>query len=297
MMSQKKCQARPTYGEATRIFALAWALSSMHSASLAAQPVISWTAPAECPTQRDVVARAQRLMETNVETNAAAQIEVDRSAQGYRARIEITMPHGAGTRVLDDSRCDLLADEAVLIFALSAGAPRREAADEPRFMLAALGGAMLGPLPAPAPGAAGSLALEWKSLRLELYGSYQLPQVEPFGDGVLAGSFRLLGGGFRGGLLLRFGWLELAPSLGVAIYRFSATGRGGESSSSGASTSWGPALGLWTRVRLSDHWAIGVLTEGVAVLLRPRFLFPDAGTLHRPSAFALQVWAGLELRP
>jgi hypothetical protein len=276
------------------VLVLAWAFGPC--AVAAASPSIEWVAPPECPRQAELAARTQRLIGPQVDSNLTANIHVSGSAAGYRASMKLSTSSGTGARELEDAQCDRLADEVALVLALSAPTSLPARAREPRWTLAAFGGASLGPLAFPAPGAAASLGVEWKLLRIALHGSYYLPQKKQLGDGVLSGRFQLAAAGARAGLPLRFGRLELLPNLGVELYHFSASGRGGVTARTGYATSWGPALGLLARVRFEDHWALAIVSEGVLPLLRPRFLFSDAGPLHQPSLLALSVWMGLEAR-
>jgi hypothetical protein len=55
-------------------------------------------------------------------------------------------------------------------------------------------------------------------------------------------------------------------------------------------------LGLLARLPVAERWAICLSLSGVLPLLRSRFLFADAGTLHRPGPVALHGWLGVEVR-
>lgn len=273
---------------------LAWAFGPC--AVAAAPPVIQWAAPPECPDQAEIAARTARLMGPQLEPNLTAQIGVSRTAAGYRARMQIATPSGAGTRELEDAQCDRLADEVALVLALSSPTPPPSRPAGPRWTVAAFGGAVLGPLPAPAAAARIGLGVEWARLRVELHVSYSLAQTKAFGDGVLSGQFQLASGGAQAGLPLHFGLLELAPNVGVELEHFEVHGEGGVSRRTGYATSWGPALGLQARLRVAGPWAVVLATEGTLLLLRPRFVFSDAGTLHRPALWALNAWLGVEIR-
>jgi hypothetical protein len=262
----------------------------------ASQHTITWTAPAECPTESEVRARARRLLESDVEANASASVEVDRAGDGYRARIHFSSTEGSGQRLLDDARCDRLADEVALVFALSSPARSKPAISPIRWMIGVRLGGVLGPLPALAPAAATSLALEVSQLRFELHAGYGLPQTAALRDDVLSGRFRLAAVGARAGGVLRFGRAELVPTAGVEVVYISATGHGGETSQTGYAASWGPALGVLVRLRVSDHWAFGVAADGFTLLARSRFVFRDAGPLHRPAAVALSLGGLAEFR-
>jgi len=60
--------------------------------------------------------------------------------------------------------------------------------------------------------------------------------------------------------------------------------------------SWGPALGLLTRVRVHEHWALAVALDASLLQPRPRFVFSDAGALHQAESLAWSLWLGVEAR-
>ncbi len=76
---------------------------------------LDWTAPAECPVQQDVVARANRLAVVP-ETALRGRAVVTRSADGFAVDLEVagrTQRHGAAS-------CEALADLTALIVAVAA---------------------------------------------------------------------------------------------------------------------------------------------------------------------------------
>lgn len=295
-MVQKKSRVRSILFRVLRHAALALALCStvVGHANASSSLKISWNAPPDCPDQHAAESRVFALLGDEV-IAASADIQVGHTGRGYRADVRLTSSAGSGTRQIESASCDGLLDSVALVLALGVSIEQPAPRLGVRWTLAAMGGIVSGPLPALAPGAGLSTAVEWPRLRIELHGSYHLPQRKPLDD-TLSGQFRLVAAGARVGSQFIWGQLELAPSVGVELYYIGSEGRGGETSETGGTWSTGPALGLLNRVRITEHWAIAVVADGVAPLMRSRFVFSDAGVLHRPSAIALHLWLAVEGR-
>lgn len=253
---------------------------------------ISWNAPPLCPTDRDFRTRVERLGGEHLLANTTANVRVDRSRGGFRARIQLSTREGNWSRSLEDLHCESLADSVALVLALSAPTPSEAVA--PVISLSLGAGGIFGPLPRLAPHAELSVALQWSRLRISLLGGVVAPQTEHLDE--LSGRFGLLVVGMQASLVWRLDRLELAPGVGVVGYRFTVTGQGGATSLTPHALSWGPLLGLLARMRVSERWALCLSLSGALPLIRSRFVFSDAGTLHRPGVVALQTWLGVEVR-
>lgn len=224
-----------------------------------------------------------------------ARVRIDSAPGGYRAQIDLDSAAGAGRRVLTDADCDVLAGATALVIALGMSPP--EDADEPAFRpyLAAGGGALLGALPRLGAGVGVSLGLQGP-VELELHGNHFLPQTRALGDGVLSGRMWIWGAGVRVGLPIPVEAFELVPRVGADAIRLTARGKGGLVSRTDATLMWGPTFGLLLRFRTNDHVALSAAADGVVLLRRAAVVFTDAGTLHRPSAVAMQLWLAIEVR-
>ena len=271
----------------------------------ASELIVEWIAPPECPNQAHVVSIVERSLGSAAKVNLTATANVTRATGTYRAEVRITSSAGSGQRILESPRCELLAESVALVIALSAprvARPSRELARdapsgglEPELSLHAA--ALTGPLPRLAVGAGGAVAVEgFAALRLELNGTYYAHQTATFDDMNIGADLRLLGIGLRGCRIWNVGAFELAPCLGAQLYWIAGKGFGGMVSRGGDSLVWGPALGVFGRLRLLRRLALYLAADGVAPIARQRFVFPDVGVLHRPAAWAFQLFIGPEVR-
>jgi len=293
----------------THALSLACAVCWLGSASgvAAAELVVEWNAPPECPDRDQLESRVRRLVGNAVTTNLTATTQVKHIAGTYRARVQITSASGFGEREIENTRCELLADSVALVVAMSASTSAdstsgRASQSQRAVSASANASVALGPLPNATLGVSGAVALEgFSSVQLELRGGYYVPQTATFDEpaidgGALGARFRLLTFGARGCRFWRLGALELAPCVGAEVYHVEASGFGGAVGRDGAATWWGPAAGLLARVRLTKAFAIRAAADGVVPLSRRRFVFSDLGALHRASALALHVLVGPEVR-
>ena len=269
----------------------------------AAELIVEWNAPAECPDQDHVVASVERALGEGSKANLTAIAHVTRIAGGFRAQLRITSAAGFGHRDLEDTRCEILAESLALVIALSAArstearsATTRAGQDRGLELgMSAHAAASVGPLPDTALGAGVTFAVEGSGVRLELGGTYHARQTATFARERVGGRFDLLRFGARGCRLWRLGDFELGPCLGTQLYRIAAMGFGGMVSRPGASTTWAPALGAFGRLRLVPHFAVQLAADAVFPLSRQRFVFSDVGLLHRPSVVTFQLFVAPEV--
>jgi hypothetical protein len=258
---------------------------------------IAWTAPAECPAQADVVARVARSLEDDaIALPLTATATVTQTPGMYRAQLRTRSAAGTGERVLENTNCEILADSVALVIALSAGS---HADEGPGFAIAISAHATgaSGVLPALALGVGGAVALEglW-AVRLELSGTYYVEQSSTYARTNAGAQFRLLRFGVRGCRIWTFGRLELAPCVGAELYRIEAEGFGGMTSHTEEAFVWGPAVGVFGRLRLLPGFAVYLSADVVAAIVRRRFVYKDADPLHRPSALAFQLFIAPEVQ-
>jgi uncharacterized membrane protein len=224
-----------------------------------------------------------------MQSNLSAVTDVTRTHAGYRARLRTVSPTGSGERVLEHARCEVLAESVAVVIALTVATPEDKARKgEARLSVAASAfvSTLFGMLPKPALGVGAALALEAPSLRVELRGAFQLPQSKRFVDSTLGARFNAVSFAVRGCWLSSVGVVELGPCIGADVQHVSASGFGGDVTPGASATSWGPALGVFGRVRLVKAFGIVVIAEGAVPTTRRRFVFAEDGQLHQASPVA-----------
>jgi hypothetical protein len=278
---------------------LALTCFGMTRPAAAAELALEWHAPVECPDRDELTSRVNRLLGGAVKSSFAAVTDVTRTGGTYRARLRTTSSAGFGERALENVRCEDLADSVALVIALTATPANDDRQQNEGFRIAVAANAnlALGPLANPALGLGAAIAAEgFSALRFELRGAYYFRQSTTFDGSSLGGDFDLLTFAARGCRLWSFGIVDLAPCIGVELYHVSSKGFGTTNTRSERNAWWGPALGLFARVRLTDAFAICLATDGVVPVARRPFVFPDVGELHRPSLVALQLLIAPEVR-
>jgi hypothetical protein len=265
----------------------------------AAELVLEWRAPAECPDRDELSSRVSRLLGGAVKSSFTAVTDVTHTDGTYRARLRTTSSAGFGERVLENVRCEDLTDSVALVIALTAAPANDNGHEAEGFGIAVAATANLaqGALASPALGFGGALAAEgFSALRIELRGAYYLRQSTTFDGSSLGGDFDLVTVAARGCRLWSFGVFDIAPCIGADLYHVSSSGFGSTATRSNRTAWWGPALGLFARARLTDAFSIYLAADGVMPVSRRPFVFPDVGELHRPSVVALQLLIAPEAR-
>jgi hypothetical protein len=187
-----------------------------------------------------------------------------------------------------------LADSVALVIALSATYAEPEGVS---VALSAHATALLGPLPDLAWGAGGAIALEgFGAFRLELSSSAYLEQSHTYAHTNVGARFNSLRFGARVCRIWHFGPFDLAPCVGAQVYRIRGVGFGGTKYSDGTSYVWGPAIGLFNRLRLFSVFAVVLSADATVPIERQRFVYTDVGSLHRPAAVAFQLFIAPEVR-
>ena len=290
----------------TGVLHLAIALADVSAVQSVVPPKLElvWSAPDECPDGAELTSRVTRLLGDAVRSRITAATDVTRREGVYRARLRVTTSAGSGERILENSQCDTLADSVALVIAMSVSSSedslqdtRAEPSQRVALAVSAQGSALFGALSYPALGAGGALALEGlASLRFELRGAYFARQSKTFDGTTLGGRFGLVTFGAHACRLWTLGEFDLAPCIGAETYFVDATGFGGNVSHHEEATWWGPAAGLFGRMRLAKEFAAYVVADGVAPITRRRFVFSDVGELYRPAAVTLGLLAAVEVR-
>lgn len=275
--------------------ALAVCLLSLSRTVRASEPVIEWNAPPECPDRDELASQVHRLLGGEVQSNVSATTDVTRGAGLYQARIRIRTAAGLGQRILDNARCDVLAESVALVVALSA-TPRTVPRLPLAVALSAHASAVWGTLPLLAAGVGATGALEIASVRVAIHGSYFARQTTTFADSTLGASFQLFTLGARGCRIWTLGAFDLAPCVGAEVFITRARGFGGAIWREPTASWWGPALGLFARWPSTQTLSLYLAADGVVPLHRRPFIFSDVGELHRPSIVALRVLVAGEVR-
>ena len=255
---------------------------------------IDWKAPSGCPRQDNVRSRVKHALgDDSAQAGLSAVVNVTQNSDTYRAEIRTRSSAGSGERIVENSSCEILADSVALVIALSAVYP------EDRGLSLAISGhgtAVSGPLPSLAWGAGGGLALEgfW-ALRFEVSASYYAERSSTYPRMDIGARFKLLRFGLRGCRVWSFGPFDLAPCVGAQVYRIAGEGFGGMKYSTGTSYLWGPALGVFSRLRGSF---VGVVLAADATIpvSRQSFTYIDLGPLHRPASLAFQLFLAPEVQ-
>jgi hypothetical protein len=234
-----------------------------------------------------------------MQSNLSAVTDVTRTAHGYRARLRTASPTGSGERVLENARCEVLADSVAVVIALAVTTPQDEPHNDEaaRWSVAVSAhmSALFGALPKPALGVGGAIAFEAPSLRFELRSTYHLPQSTTFAASELGARFSAVSFAARACWLPSVGAFDFGPCIGADVQHVSATGFGGDVMLSGQANSWGPALGALGRIRLAKTFGILAVAEGIMPITRQRFVYRDVGPLHRASVIAAQLLMAAEV--
>ncbi len=268
----------------------------------AAEVLIEWTAPAECPDHANIASRVEVALGGTATTNLTATVHLTRVAGGFRAELRITSSAGTGERALEHRDCEILAQSVALLIALSASGTPSTKQTKSRdhdltFRISAHAAAVSGAVPGIGLGAGGAVALEglW-GLRLELNGTYYAKRTKTFRGTNIGAHFRLLRFGARICRVWSLGVLDLAPCAGAQLYRIHGAGFGGEQQTDDAAHIVAPTAGAFGRLQLSSHIGAFVAADGVVPASRRRFVYSDLGTLHRPAIVVFQGFVAFEVQ-
>lgn len=319
-----------------------WATASLASAQGPRAVVeIAWSAPPDCPTEAALLAETRAALRDSTAPghSVAARGAVRRTGDRWHVDLAVKSDQGAGERSFDADSCTELTSAVALIVALAvdptaappppaiavipasaaaevpkpsppaAPAPSVAAVDMPRLAVGAAGSLDVGSLPSPGAGAAVSLAVLYRRLRVEarghVFGGQRIIDPASPAQGVDV-SLAALGGrgcfavlatdsvGDRG--------LAVSPCLGLQGMRSGGAGFSAQATSLSNAAAWLDAtpglLGTWN---LARSFAVRLDLEGLVPLSRPRFVVvaPEgqvAGVLHRPASLGGRVDLGAELR-
>jgi hypothetical protein len=252
---------------------------------------VQWQAPQGCPDQAEMLKRVAAVVgDDALPADLRVIGDVTQTANGYRAQLSIQAGGNTGLRTLDHSQCDILADSAALVIALSAHRAEDPARAKLSLSVATHASVVDGVLPRAALGGGVGVALEgWASLRWELNGSYYAGQTATYEGLSIGADFRLLRVAARGCRVWSLGRCDLAPCIGAELYRIDGAGFGGQVQKNGGAFVWGPALSMFLRLRVWRSLNAQLSAGANLAVSRQRFTYGDLGLLHRPDALAYQV--------
>jgi len=303
------------------MFALACGLiASSLTSSLAAREkafALSWSAPAECPSEADVASYVEHDLGAiaNGRTVVRARGSAISPTEGHYT-VELELDTGAATtsrRELSGVSCEEVAQAAALVVALTIRAeaepeskptqvpPRRTPESEPtvnrhaRPFLAAALTADVGSLPKPAVGLAvsGGATLGW--LRFEPVLAYFAPETAVTADTGEGAHLSLAAATLRACVPFPDGALWLAPCVGGGVDLVHASGFGADETRS----PWtfdafgtGAVVGGWDiSPIISARLELGL----VVPLARPDFVVDGGTEVYERSPVAARSMVGLEL--
>ena len=286
-------------------------------------PQVSWSAPAGCPNEAELVARLETTLQEPLvafDGQSTFDARVTRSTQEYRLVLSSQRGEEHGVRVLTDRDCDALTSAAAVAIALALQTPgpepRRPAPEpvestpaptspaepqrqgesmrpRPWFGALLVGRTDSGTLPPRTAGAeiglAAGLAPLLTSLRVGVLGP---------GRHVEAGR----GGIFR---LETAAWdtcvewftaRTASPALCalVEVGRLSGVGRGVDHPRSGAAPWVAPGARVMTTTRLGHSgWSVLTGVVGLRPLGRPRFVVNGDEQIHRSAGFVGRLEVGI----
>jgi hypothetical protein len=182
----------------------------------------------------------------------------------------------------------------------------RIADDAPLRLLARVtAGGDFGTLPHLAPGGSVAVGLLTGTTRVEVVGSYWLPQRGRLaGSDTVYGTIRLYAAGLRGCAGLHLGAFDLPACFGAEVGRLYGKGHGVSTVADGDALWLAATAGAAVAWNLAPWLALWLQADAVAPLLRPEFVFDSvAGTpctasgcpIWRPLPVSARAAAGVEL--
>jgi hypothetical protein len=279
---------------------------------------LTWTAPAGCPTEADVIRRANAISRGSERGPSPSRARVERTPSGtWHLHIEGGRVDGAWSRDVEAESCDAAADTTALLAAI--GEPTTPLAPRP-----------FGQTPTPltsrpkanesppgfwrslriAPGVAaesganptatlgGVLALAWSpsALRAEFEAGAWAEQTAFIPERTeLGGKFRLVNGRLRGCALPRWRWLSLGACTGVELSNLRAEATGPTTTGNNDATWFSATAGFLSLFHLTHGLALRAGLDGGLPLSRMSLVISNGGTVHRIATPAIRASFGVEV--
>jgi hypothetical protein len=301
-------------------------------ALLLGEPVdLSWTAPAQCPDQIEVLQRAARLLGRPAETQDGERLSVEgvvtQTDAGFHLELRSQMAAGVTERSMADADCQVLADVAAVVIAVAIDplaalneAPPREQEPKPapeappepedgddkapkqtptgpQGLLRASGLVGVGALPRVGAGLelAGGVAI--KRLRVEAFGTYWFAREQRFdADPQLGGRLWLWSAGARACAVPDVGAVSFPICGGVEGGLMHGRGIGVENPKvnrqAWVALAVQPSL-AWHPIR---HFGLLLGVELLVPVVRPGFGVDYLGQLHSAGPVAGRGKLGVEVR-
>lgn len=275
---------------------------------------LQFSAPEGCPSADAVRARILALAAPDARLDA--DVTVTALDGRFRAVLHVRSASSSGERTLEDASCDLLAESAAVVLAMSATSPAPvapappppEAAPPPApppssprseiLRLRATASLDVGTLPTPTLGAGVSASFPFASrLALALGGTAWAQKSGTLGGSSSQGAtFTLLTGDAAGCYRARAGAVELSPCAVVEVAHVDARGFGLHPSSSSALWLSLGAAGIvrWTP---TPHFALVAELDALVPTQSESFvILHGGGTVHTIAPVAGRASIGPEVR-
>jgi hypothetical protein len=277
---------------------------------------LHWTAPAECPSQADVLDRAREIAgrRARLRQPIHAEVVVSRGDTDWRADIQLE----GSTRTVQGESCSAVGEAVALIVALAVEHEHAESSpplappsneperpipsspstpsDKSRFFLGATLGVGAGTLPSADIGP--GIVAGW---RLGAFGLGVSFGVTAKVDGRTAerpeegASFWLARGGLHACYTFFESAVRLGPCAGFEVGRIAAEGFGSPQPKSTSVLVPTASAGVVVLVRISSALFLRATLDGMAPLSRPSFSVEGTGRVHEVAAVGIRGAAGVEV--
>jgi hypothetical protein len=198
-----------------------WAFSSARRAFVAVVAHVSlvygdipglelrWSAPADCPTRRDVLRSVEQLLAGGSAAELRADARVVKRTDGFVLALDWSTRDASATRVLEGESCQELAQAAALMLALAAEPKTTSAPSPPRYPNTPDETPAKAAVARPSPSAASPAAPETDHVTRSRTGPPPLTLSARAGAAVDAGSLPRATVGVLGGASIRLGAASL----------------------------------------------------------------------------------------
>ncbi|MFT3706129.1 MAG: hypothetical protein QM817_00545 [Archangium sp.] len=278
---------------------------------MAASPALQleWHGAPECPSRDDFLADVRRLRGDVREATGADAVAIDVTLSNESARWRAVVVAGAGRRELEADTCAEVVAAAAVVVSLALAEPEGVAVPTPApvpppvaptnvFSLGLTGGARIGPLPSPTPGASLAAALTFGALRFELSAATPFSQSVK-SEGSAAQISWWLSARFAGCYEFSFGRVVLGPCVLAHAAWLEGRGIGGAANGSASGALVALSGGALVRARLFSSLWLRFDGSGGAALTRPRFVTTTDGvktTVAEPAPWLVDLQLGFEWR-
>lgn len=280
-----------------------------HAGERAPTPTLVWTAPAECPTERQVEEAIARWLERSAErvdpSSLAVHADVRHDGRQWLLVLLLESPSGKAEDRITANTCATLVDVVALKVALAAMASARlrqlqvrpaPPPKRPRFAARVTGGVVAGQVTDGWNAALGvTAALVLPSARFELGASYSPPRAVRYEELPEVGAnLQLFSGIGRACLVPALGRAEFPLCLGVELGLMSGRGFGASELRTSNQPFGAVVLGSALRWPLGE-WLFAWLEAGTSLtFVQPTYHMRNLPELFRPDVASARGILGLE---